>query len=548
MRRALKLLSLTAALLLPSYTLAETKPAWTLRLDSPLRWTQGAADGMRLVGTRREILGVRRDDGTVRWRLGPVEDSNMDDVEPLPPFPYALVSLGKRKAPGLPSVFLVDVRDGHTVWTADSLGVGWSIGSYLIPGTHRLLLRSALKPKGKAQTAMLLDVEKGHRLWARPELGENSAPDTVFSEQARVRQQPLFETDSTIILQTDSRTLRKYDLRTGSALWVGDGLPRPDEPNPIAKQGARLIKGLKGLLDLSKETGDESVIFDVTFAPMLLARSGDRFYAPYRNSVVPVSRETGRPLWDLPPPLSGIVIQMLEIPAGLLVRTLSYEQGSPGYAIYLLQRESGLRLWRVPGKSVDTWSSTSNFLVEGDRILIATDGKLLVVDIPTGQDHVLGKLDFEGDDKPRFLNRMNEGLCVAGAKNLGIYSPDDGRRIRKFYREAPGGSSGLGLALLGVSAISYGTGILEGVITPDVGLNELTKEYTSTNERDAFAFFLGNVQVGGKTQPGLVRVNMRTGNPEGEVVFGTKKPDYAVDADGWVIFIPDSKSLVGYRF
>ena len=239
----------------------------------------------------------------------------------------------------------------------------------------------------------------------------------------------------------------------------------------------------------------------------------------------------------------------------------------------LLDRESGKRRWRVPGKGsglltklAGTWSSTSNFLIDGDRMLIASEGDLVSVDLTGGEDRSLGKLGFESGDDPVTLLRVPEGVCVIGSQNLGIYATDDGRRIRKFYRDAPGGE-GLGLALLGVSAFTFA--FLEGgsvpdrgfpltvtsrdanwavLLAPQVGFNELMKDYKATRARDNYSFFLIDLKVGEDTKPGLVRVNRRTGNPEGEIALGTKKPDYMIDSAGQVIFKPDSRTLQCYRF
>ena len=282
-----------AALFLPAHALADTKPAWVLSLDRPVRWFRGAPEGVLLVGTDQEIMGIRSDDGSVRWRLGPAEDSEGRDVEPLAPLPYALVSLGERKAPSLPATFLIDVRDGHTIWAADSLGVGWSIGSWLLPGNDRLLLRAALKPKGKAQTAMLVDVRTGNRIWTRQELGENFDPEPVVSARIRGYERPLLDTDSTMILFSNSKTLRKYDLRTGELLWHSTDLPPPS---------AGLLERLGDATEVGKDEAgkneekakaaeDERAIVNVWCAPMVVAKSGDRFYALPKHGLIVLSEE-----------------------------------------------------------------------------------------------------------------------------------------------------------------------------------------------------------------------------------------------------------------
>jgi len=553
--RALRTSSVIAALTLSAYAFADTKPTWVLSLDSQVRWFRDAPAGVVLVGTDQEVLGVGSADGVVRWRLGPAEETSYKDVEPLDPLPFALVSLGKRKAPGLPATFLVDLRDGRTVWTADSLDVGWSIGSRLLQGQDRLLLRAALKPKGKVQTAILVDLKTGHPIWTNQQLGENFVPDPVLAAGIRGREGPLMDSDSTMILFMNSRTLRRYNLMTGAVLWESRDLPGPsagflerlgDETDMRSDEEKEKEKQ-------AKEEEQMRSVVDVWCAPMIVGSGGDRFYAPYRNTVAAFSRQDGKRLWKKVPKLDGIVVQMQEIPSGLIVRTFS-KSDSPHFKVELLDRGSGHPKWRVPGKGSTllaklggTWSSASNFIVDGDRMLIATEGSLVAVDLAEGREHTLTELGFESGDDPAILLRVPDGFSISGAQNLGIYAADDGRRIKKFYREAPGGT-GLGLALLGLSAVSYVYEFGEGLLPPSVGFNELMKDYTANQSRDEYSFFLVDLKVENDTKPGLVRVNRRTGEAEGEVVLGSKKPDYVIDSDGQVIFRPDSRTLHCYRF
>jgi hypothetical protein len=179
-------------------------------------------------------------------------------------------------------------------------------------------------------------------------------------------------------------------------------------------------------------------------------------------------------------------------------------------------------------------------------MLIAGEGSLITVDLAGGKDRTLASLGFESDDYPIFLLQAPGGFSVIGRQNIGIYAADDGRRIKKFYREAPGGTV-LGLALLGISAASYAAGSPIRV-SPEMGLNEFMADYTATRTRDDYSFFLVDLKDGDDTKPGIVRVNRQTGEAQGEAVLGTKKPDYIIDSDGQVIFRSDSKTLRCYRF
>ena len=62
-------LSFLAALFLPAHALADTKPAWALSLDRPVRWFRGAPEGVLLVGGSVPELERDQEEALVR-RVG----------------------------------------------------------------------------------------------------------------------------------------------------------------------------------------------------------------------------------------------------------------------------------------------------------------------------------------------------------------------------------------------------------------------------------------------------------------------------------------------
>ncbi len=172
-RVCLTLLALSATPGLPITTAqAETVFSWKVEPGRPVRWFKPSPPGVLLVGTDREILGVSSDSGKVLWRIGPIRGSNADDVEVLDHSTVALFSAGLQDSSDVPPLSLVELRDGHTLWTRTKEGLLRSVGSFLVPGTGNLLVRATTSSTGSKKTAMLVNAASGHLIWTNEALGE----------------------------------------------------------------------------------------------------------------------------------------------------------------------------------------------------------------------------------------------------------------------------------------------------------------------------------------------------------------------------------------
>ncbi|TMQ57408.1 MAG: hypothetical protein E6K75_07025 [Candidatus Eisenbacteria bacterium] len=535
--------SLLVVLTLPTLepgSLAATPPIWTLQLDRRIDWFKASPSGNFLVGTDQEILGVAPDSGTVAWRIRPGRKSSAADVELLAGTPFAVLGLGKHDAPELPSLSLLDVRDGRMICNADSLGVLRSVGSFRIPGTERLLLRATA---GKGQTGALLDISTGRPIWINRQLGQEFEPvlfDQVDDVVIGLYQKPFMDTDSTMIFHMSKTRFEKYNMTTGDLVWDS----KYPEPRRSFWEGP---------------PEEEKHRVQLWIAPMVVSASGYRFYSPYLKTVACFSLATGNRVWGEEPKLDGYAVQMEETPAGLLVRAIGPKGNPDDQKLRLLDRETGATLWEKPkrkkilGLSMEHWSAATNFLVEKDRVVIAADGKLLAIDLNTGNERTLAKLEFRDEDDAKSLVRVADGYCVIGSSNLGIYALEDGRRTKSYSCETPD-NFGLGLALLAGSAALWAIGsvnvgddvTMSASINPVAVVSDVMKDLSASRQRESYVYFLA--KVGEEKKPGIARVRYETGEGAGEIVLDEKKPEYALDSSGRLYFRHDSKTIQCYRF
>jgi hypothetical protein len=538
---------------------ADSSPVWTYTADCGIRWFRPTPPGILLVGTEREILGIAPDSGSVIWRLGPITNSNGSDVELLAHSATAVFSL-KNQGPGLPPLSLIDLRDGSALWTSATVGVTRSIGSFLIPGTDKLLLRGTLS-SGEGDTAMLLELASGVPIWTNAGLARHRFPYMYKHNLVYPHYSLFMDTDTTMIVATWDRLFVKFNLGTGEDIWEAIGNPSK-EPNTddvslgdTAKSIGSLISMIQGK-DVKEEEPKEKKPpeiheFDFRYGPILESAEGERFYAPYKGTVAAFSMINGDCLWPTPPMLNGLAAQMAELPEGLLVRVVEPSGKDLHQRVVLLDRGTGAVKWKWPDLY---WDGASNFVVEDDRVVIAAEGKIRAVDFAGTKAQTVAKLEFDDIDDPNTLLVVPNGYVVIGRSNLGVYAKEDGKRIKKYYRPPPS-DEGWGTLLLGLSLLTYspssvdvGSGVkVSGGLDPMLGLNKIMKDYSSSSESEDYVYFLADTKFGDEKGTGIVRVMRETGDVAGQILLGKKKPDYAL-GEGQLYFKPDSKSLRCHRF
>jgi outer membrane protein assembly factor BamB len=157
------------------------------------------------------------------------------------------------------------------------------------------------------------------------------------------------------------------------------------------------------------------------------------------------------------------------------------------------------------------------------------------------------KEDKKSEDHPVAIYHAEKGYAVVrGRQNITAFDPESRKIVWAVDYAPPGVSNFELIAMTAVYAFDYAQSTQRAASTyygswenthannerqnALMGYSKmLAKRYTATKATDFNAFMLTNVEADGDKGPGLVGVNMETGEPFGEVLLTQKDPDYVVD-------------------
>jgi len=302
------------------------------------------------------------------------------------------------------------------------------------------------------------------------------------------------------------------------------------------------------------------------FAPMRLSETGDRFFAPHQNTVGAFSTADGQPLWEERPNLDGRVVQMAVIPEGLVVRTNPLTASDGPHWVMLLDKSTGKILWKSPArkgsifkKMAGQWSTSTNFYILDDRIMLSADGQLFSIDISTGEETSLGKLKFKDSEEAESFELTNNGYFVSGMQNAASYDLDGNRRYH-VYHEAPDDYGDIFGAILSSVAKDIADEIVAHALTEATGVTfeagyDESEEgrtfgyYHATAETQDHIYMLANIDEGDRSAPGLLKIDKLDGRTVDRLILDTREPDYILDEfNGRLFFKSAPNSISCYEF
>src|SRR5690349_9362795 len=97
----------------------EASPAWTFTSKDTIRWYTVSHPGVLVVGTDDAIVGVATYSGRAIWWLEGIKDPRPGDLRFVSDSLVWVTLLGRVSTE--PKSFLMDVRDGRRMWSADSM-------------------------------------------------------------------------------------------------------------------------------------------------------------------------------------------------------------------------------------------------------------------------------------------------------------------------------------------------------------------------------------------------------------------------------------------
>jgi hypothetical protein len=512
------------------------EPHWTAKFESKIKWVQIYGAASLIVGGDRSLTGISLEDGRKLWHLASVDS---ESFEPLGMGRYATVWLLHEKSSPMA---VIDVTDGRVLWTTEGLGLKRVYGHFFLPPIEAVMIFGRYAEEPENETVLVLASQTGEMLWESEDfLARNAPPSSSFLDREKLingNQPPLFDSEETMIVFLDRRAISKYNARTGSLTWW-----RKEELTSASR--IRLVD------DAAKSNAAKPLY---GYAYMTLARTGDRFYAPYGNTVSVFSTETGERLWKEDPLLPGIVIQMEETDAGLVVQTRYFNGEQDDYNLLLLDRSSGEIKWstKLKGslfKSIfSAWPNCTNFVVQDDRILVAAAGKLWAIDLGGGKMESLAKIDYEGSEEQFFLMESNlDSIIVVGYQNFFLFGPDGSPRYH-VYHDPPDGFE-RGFRMLVTSMLLRSSHATRLFSHPGRAIEEMLRDYMATTVTDEFVYMLRGIPAEEHSTVALMKIDQDTGLTVGKVVVKMKQPKYVVDeARNRVIIKSGKKKLSCYGF
>lgn len=423
---------------------------------------------------------------------------------------------------------VMNVHKGRALWSSAPTGIHSVVGYYPTPDSTKLILITADTARTRSircvdfQTDELIWVNDSAYLEKGPELIREAELDSLTLGQ----QQPIFDSDSTMITFIAKGIVRKWNWLTGAVIW---------ESELRRKELAPLSLG---------------------FMPMQLDKDGTRLYVPANKYLFCLDSQTGDVLWESPK-MYGHVYQMERTRHGLLVRGGYFKSDKGGYKDYmiLLDPETGGYRWDKQLTKFKT-PRTSNFVTFGDEAYIYSDRKLYEVSIQDGAyAQIADKMDVRGNIR---LYKYGHLIRLISGETVAIMSKDATMVFNSTHELPKSGGfwSTLGtiVAIAAVIAVAaqagsgaYGDG--GGfVYVPPVSYG-LTRYSELAVASDSSICMVTDVKSGSEKGPGIVRVRFSDGEILGSALIGDKSPDYTFSESLSMLYVvEDDSKITAFRF
>lgn len=531
----LVLIYLVTTLILFSNLFAETAPEWKVSFNKDVKWVQLAPTGHLLAGTDEGLVGIDPSSGAVMWKIEELNGLEQENISLIPLTQYAIINKGKGLFGVQNIMILIDFVTGVEKWNSEDLDISSSMGQFIVPSKKGLFIYGVNK-KGK-QWPRLVNMDDGSLIWENPDFFEKCNPTMFKLSGSKLtligNQEPLFDTDETMITCMNGKAIRKWDLNTGALIWETE------------------LKELKNAAP-SPVYGYTEILFD---------EDNGIIYVPAIKALYAVRVADGSLVWgEKPPKLDGLPHQLHLTDNGILVKGGPNSAGKEGNPfMMLLDRETGQQMW---DKKFDKLKESTAFVVKDNKAYVYADEKIYAINIADGSyEQIADKVKFEGKENPYHIKLTDKGILLKSTQNVMMVSLN-GSQIFHSYHKAPGGSLFGKIASTAViAAVNVGSamdaqaranaaaarsasGRGSASYSLITGNPYLSKRFTATVNTDQYSYILTEVEKEGDKGHGIVKVNTQTGNIDGSLILNDKKPVYEVDnIESLLFYINDKKNI-----
>ena len=301
-------------------------PRWVSDLGGPAVWAGYLADKL-IVATSRQIAALELAQGTIQWRFD-VSKAGKDARRPDPFAGPAEAAPGPAPAPEGPFLSGFQIAKGRVFCVRSHSEL------YAIDGDSGALEWSFASPPGQIMPNLwigaeqaVLQLDKPNQLLVLSTADGRVVNHTALEENEQLQRPPLPLDETSVVLVSDRRTVKRFDLKRGQTSWVS--------------RRARC-----------RQTG----------GPPRLLGSADALLVVHDGyTLIRLDAATGKKLWEI-----GVGENLSERPGSIALdrRNLycvTYETFSGGArpALRAISLEDGKRVWSCPlsgPKSTAVWS------------------------------------------------------------------------------------------------------------------------------------------------------------------------------------------------
>lgn len=564
-------LRIIAACALVCATLAAQDHNWTTEAPAGVKWYRMTVAGTYLFATDKGLHALDAASGKMIWTRPEFANVLEFNVEEVPGLPVLFVAENSSQFSNSSKLTALNTETGQNLWQTEKLKghmidiVGNRAGGYVVaftsevPGTKtpvgylaleivsgKVVFEGAIKEK-----ADLYANEKSGKFMPRFDLNGHA--------------QPTFEDNAMYLAYAG---LHKIDTTTGNVLWaapfdVTEGNFKQTNASPLV-EGGIVYSSAKGVVRaFDKTTGAmkwTSADFGAAIPEMqfrggaLLARMGGTYF------------DSGKREYQLKKPL-GIVA--LDAASGKLnwrydgakesTTNMIYDQATGAVMIADARSLIGLK---VDGGGKEAFRVPLEFKAHsnGGKKAAKMAGKFAL-----GGVRAMAKKDNSDEDFPLALAARPNGTVVVRAKqHLLSFRPAAKEIAWGVEYKAPGLPGWQKMATVAAFAMSYymntGTalntqlGSSMNTSANNARQNDISgmfgafeKKFSAARATMNYAFMLTDLEADKGHVPGIVGVNLDTGETDHEVLFHDREPDYVVDElRGVVVRIhKNGKQIIG---
>ena len=571
-----------------SHSHAGATTLWSARLPDKLKWQRVTEYGTLLVGTSGSVVNYDPATGKPLWIREDIDNIAPFNVREIQGTPALLVVQQTGSIPPKSKGYTLDIATGKTIWETKEI-TGSYLGAFAIPERQMaVFFVQQFDGEGGAGTFVrAVNAYTGALLWSTKygdvndiqlHTAENSGMFFVKMDLSG-HQSPVLVGDTLLL---PFQGVHAFDIRTGAPKWAVPFKPsnkafKQSYP-PLAVADGTVYASGNGVvyaIDLASGavrwktdklrsgffgTGVLSEL--IPAGDVLFARMGGNFTADNKHwelkepiGVMAVDRKSGAKLWEDDGLEKGVTnVVVLPDNKSVMVADADHLKGydarggtkaSTSFEVPIeFKRSLGVADTTAMGMKVGFG------LLTGGLIGLAQGG----VSAAAGDDR---------KDVPVQLTRTNQGkVVVRGQQHILSFDPARKAVDWSLYYAAPGVNEFAMIAMGAISAAAsmgnWSSAVQNGAYASDAsqkavaGFDDFqkmaSKRYTATKANDRRAFFLTNVEEGRKKGPGLIGVDLTTGQNTAQVYLGDKEPKYSVDElTGRIFYFKDDKEVTGFQ-